>query len=237
MRSTRGGAVLLAALALASSMACGRKKVADNSSTGNPVAPSTQTGCRTYPTAATITTTIGNNTQTAFMTGLFNASTRTSTITSVLANGNTCSTSVSSYSSVADFVDEVRVIPGVSLQTSTTNTNGAGCGGSTATVQYTYDAQKRLVSFGSGGSLTTYSAWDSAGRPTLGGFPGTTIANAYDDATRTWVQTQTQTAGGSPSTTTTTFDANGNQLKVVTLSGNTTITTTYATSSTARVCK
>ncbi len=215
----------------------------ETSSSGNPNSPSGSgsgsTGtCRTFPTAATVTTTSAGQTITAQLTGAFDTSTNRSTVTSVLPNGATCTSSVSSYRSKDDFVDEVRVIPGLFMQTSTTTTNTA-CGTGTFTTNYNYDSQRRLTSttttvFGVS-TATTYTAWDSSGRPTLGSFPGTTITNAYNDATRTWVQTQT--AGGVTSTTTMTFDANGNQVTVVNTSGNFTSTAAYNTTTTTRVCK
>lgn len=212
-----------------------------SSSSGNATGPSGGSGsggrCRTYPTAATVTTTAGQ-TITVQLTGAFDTSSNRSTVTTAFANGNLCTSSVSAYRSKDDFVDEVRVIPGVSMQTSTTTTN-TGCGTGTFTVNFNYDSQRRLTStsqtiFGVT-STTTYTAWDSSGRPTQGSFPGTTITNVYDDSARTWVQTQT--GGGTVSTTTTTFDANGNQLTVVNRTGNFTSTTNYNTTATAQVCK
>jgi hypothetical protein len=83
------------------------------------------------------------------------------------------------------------VIPGLTMQTSTTTTSGGGCDSGTETVNNVYDSQRRLVSSTTGGVVTTYTAWDSVGRPTAGSYPGTTIANTYNDLTRTWVKTQT----------------------------------------------
>jgi YD repeat-containing protein len=229
----------VAFMCVALSAGCGGSSSNNNGgSAGNPVGPSTQTVCRTYPTTATVTTTIGATTQVFALTGTFNTSARTSTVTTTSQTGALCTTSVNTYSSVADFVDEVRVIPGVSLQTTTTTTNGPACGTGTQTVTYTYDAQRRLTSFASsaGGSATTYTAWDGSGRPTAGGFPGTTISNVYDDTARTLAQSQTPTSGG-VSTTTVTYDANGNQIQSVNKSGNVTVTTTYANTATAQVCK
>lgn len=228
-----------------------------SSGTGSPAGPSaTGTGgsgsgsglgsgsaasCRTYPTAATVTTTLPSGaSQTASLTGAFDSSVNRATVTTLGPTGAVCTTSVSTYRSTADFVDEVRVIPGVSLQTMTVTTNGPACGGVTSTVNYNYDASGRLTSFVTMAlgvsSTTAYTAWDSAGRPTAGSFPGTTIANSYDDATRTWIQRQTPASGGA-STTTMTFDANGNQVSVVNTSGNFTSTTTFNTTATNRVCK
>jgi hypothetical protein len=108
-----------------------------------------------------------------------------------------------------------------------------------STVNYAYDSQRRLTSFTTStlgiSNTTTYTAWDSSGRPTVGSFPGTTIQNVYDDNART--MTQTQLTGGSMSTTTTTFDANGNQVSVVVRSGPVTTTTTFTNTATAQVCK
>jgi hypothetical protein len=153
----------------------------------------------------------------------------------MFASGAPCTTSVSTYRSVADFVDEVRVVPGLSMQLSTTTTNTGACGSGTNTATFTYDGQRRVTALSSGASVTTYTAWDSAGRPTAGSFPGTTIANVYNDATRTW--TQTQVTGANTSTTTTTFDANGAQLTIVNVTGGNQATTTFTNTATAQVCK
>lgn len=231
--------VVIAGLAIAA--ACG----GSSSNGGNPGGPSgggSSSGsgtCRTYPTAANVTTTALGQTIEARLTGAFNTSGNTSTITTMLANGTPCTTSVNTYRSKDDFVDEVRVIPGVLMQASTTTTNSGGCGSATSTVNYTYDSQRRLTSFTTSSlgvsGTTTYTAWDASGRPTVESFPGTTILNVYDDGART--MTQTQTSGGSTSTTVTTVDANGNQVSVVVRSGPVTTTTTFTNTATAQVCK
>lgn len=229
---------MLVVAGLAAAAACG-----NSSNSGGPGGPSGSSSgsgtCRTYATAANVTTTALGQTFNANLTGAFNTSNNTSTITTMSANGTPCTTSVSTYRSRADFVDEVRVIPGVLMQTSTTTTNSGGCGSGTSTVNYAYDGQRRLTSFTTSSlgvsGTTTYTAWDSSGRPTQGSFPGTTILNVYDDAART--MTQTQTTGGSTSTTVTTVDANGNQVSVVARSGPVTTTTTFTNTATAQVCK
>jgi len=145
---------------------------------------------------------------------------------------------VSTYRSTADFVDEVRVIPSLTMQTSTTTTFGGGCDLGTETVNYVYDSQRRLVSSTTGGVVTTYTAWDDVGRPTAGRYPGTTIANTYNDSTRTLVKTQTGGITGRGTwTTTVTYDANGAQTSVVVISGAVTESTTFNTTATAQVCK
>ena len=178
---------------------------------------------------------------TARLTASFNTSNNTNTITTISASGATCTTSVDTYRSKDDFVDEVRVVPGLTLQMTRATTNSPGCGGVNSTVSYDYDSQRRLTSFSTTAlgvtSATIYTAWDSSGRPTVGSFPGTTIQNVYNDAARTLTQTQTQTSGGSVSTTTMTYDANGNQVTSVVTSGNVTSTTTFTNTATAQVCK
>jgi hypothetical protein len=234
------GCVLLLVAGLALVAACGGD---GGSNSGNPGAPSpggsSSGACRTYPTAATVTTTAPGLTINSTLTGNFNTSNNTSTITTVSANGAPCTSSVNTYRSKDDFVDEVRVTPGVLMQTATTTTNSGGCGSGTSAVSYNYDGQRRLTSFttttlGVSGT-TTYTAWDGSGRPTQGIFPGGTLQNVYDDAART--MTQTQTSGGAVSTTLTTVDANGNQVSVVARSGPVTTTTTFANTGTAQVCK
>jgi YD repeat-containing protein len=231
---SRCAAVLIVLAAATSGGAC-RGRSSNSGNPGSPSGPSPGGVCRTYPTSAAVAATTFNITQNLLLTGAFNPSTSTSTVTTAFVSGAPCTTSVSAYRSVADFVDEVRVIPGVMLQTSTTTTNTGACGSGMSVATFTYDAQRRLTSIASGGSMTTYTAWDGAGRPTAGSFPGTTIANVYNEATRTW--TQTQTTGASVSTTTITYDANGNQLMVVNTTGPIVTTTTFTNTATAQVCK
>jgi hypothetical protein len=192
--------------------------------------------CRTYSTAADVSTTVSGVTlQTGKTTGTFDQAAKQSTIKTFFANGALCSTSVFTYNSVADFVDEVRVVPGVTLAASNTNTNSGTCGSFVATVTYTYDGQRRLKTMTSIGGTTTYTAWDNSGRPTAGTSNGITITNVYDDAARTLTQTQVSSSGQSVNVQT--FDANGIQLKVVTTDSNGTSTTTYNNTGTAQVCK
>lgn len=174
-------------------------------------------------------------TQNALLTGAFNSSTNQSTVVTLFATGAPCTTSVNSYLSTADFVDEVRVIPPVTLQTATSTTNAGACGSGTSNVTYSYDSSRRLTAFTSAGGTTSYTAWDSSGRPTTGSFPGTSISNVYNDAARTL--TQTQTAGGAISVSTITYDANGTNILVVNTSGAIVSTTTFTVTSTAQACK
>jgi len=197
------------------------------------------TSCRTYPTAAnvTVTGTQGNVLFSGLESATFDTGTRQSTVTTKFANGVTCSVQVSLYRSVADFVDEVRVNPGLTLALNSTNTNSGACGTGTATSTNTYDGQLRLVTVSnSAGGVTTYTEWDSSGRPTKGASnTGMTTVNVYDDATRTQVQTQSGSNGSSVAVMT--FDANGAQLKSAVTSGNSLTTTTFTNTATATVCK
>jgi YD repeat-containing protein len=216
-------------------VACSSSTPSSPSSPSTPSTPATSGTCRTFASAATVSTTTLGLTQNATLTGAFNTSANQSTVTTNFVPGGLCTTTVNTYRSTADFVDEVRVIPGLLMQTGTLTTNGPACGSGTSAVAYTYDSLRRLTSFSSGGSATTYTAWDASGRPTAGSFAGTTISNVYNDAART--TTQTQTMGGTVSTTTSTFDANGIQLTVVNTTAGITSTTTFTNTSTAQVCK
>jgi YD repeat-containing protein len=221
----------------------------DTSSNGSPTAPgstnsgsgsgSTANACRTYPTAANVRTTTSASSFvfTAAEAASFDSSTKKATVQTTFANGAPCNTNVIAYNSVADFVDEVRVIPPVSLFASSVSTNSGSCGTSTATTVNMYDSQRRVVQITNGtSSVTTYTAWDSSGRPTAGSTSGGgTLTLAYDDAARTVKTTQTQ--GGTQSVSTLTFDANGAQTSIVLVEGNVTTTTTFTNTGTAQVCK
>ena len=211
-----------------------------SSSSTNPAGPggggggvTTTPACRTYPTASTVTTTALGVTLTAQLTGAFNASTNTGTITVSGPGGvGVCSVGVHTWRTTADFVDEVRVIPPVTLALTTVTTNSGSCGTTSGTATYNYDAQRRLTGVtNSVGGNTTYTAWDSSGRPTAGNTGGASISFTYNDAART--QMQVQPSGNS----TLTYDANGNIISIVVTSSGQTSTTTYNNTSTATVCK
>ena len=232
--SIRGLTVALA-LALAGT-ACGSSS-SSSSNPSNPTAPGGTSGaCRTYPTTANVTTTALGVTQTAMLTGSFNASTNQATITISFTGGALCSTAVHTWRSTADFVDETRVIPPRPLVLTTVTTNSGACGSGTGTSTNTYDSQRRLATqTSSAGGTTTYTAWDSSNRPTAGTMSnGGTIANVYNDAART--VTQTQVSGGTTSVSTQTFDANGAQTQIVVTTSGVTSTTTFTNTATATVC-
>lgn len=153
--------------------------------------------------------------------------------------GPVCVTTVTTYNSTADFVDEIRVVPPALLRTSDVRTSDASpaCAvGAIRNTAYIYDSQRRLTQIASGPSTTTYSAWDSSGRPTLGSLPaGTPVTIAYDPTART--QTETTGTGDAAVVVTTTFDVNGTPVQVVTVDAGVTTTVTTQVGSTAQVCK
>lgn len=236
-------AILLVLTSVA--VSCGKKDSQSSSSTGptGPTSPTPTGGgnvCRTYPTRANVHTTNSASSITfdAIETGAFDTSTRKATVQSNFANGSPCSTNVISYNSVADFVDEVRVVPPVSLATTAVNTNSGACGSVTATTGYMYDGQRRVTQLTNGsGGTTTYTSWDGSGRPTAGTTSGgATMTLAYDDGART-LTTIENPPGGAQAVSTISFDANGAQTKIVVIQAGITSTTTFTNTSTATVCK
>jgi hypothetical protein len=216
--------------------ACSNNSSSDSSTNPNSPGGTSGSSCRTYSTAADVSTRTSGTSIVfnAKETANFDASAKKVTVETKFANGTACNTAISSYNSVADFVDEVRVIPPVNLQTGSTSTNSGGCPGGSGSNTFTYDSQRRLTAIvPNTGNPTTYTAWDSSGRPTAGSSGGASISIAYDNAARTQTQTQTSPAA----TSTLSFDANGILTSSVVSSGGVTSTTTFTTTSTATVCK
>ena len=213
---------------------------------GGPTSPSGGGGgtgssgpaCRTYVTNENVTTTTSgsNFVFRAIQSSNFDTSTKKATTQVKFANGSVCATGVATYNTVADFVDEIRVVPPVFLAVGTTSQNSGQCGtGAGGSLTYHYDASRRLTGWtATPGTTTTFTAWDAQGRPTTGPTgTGGTISNVYDDGART--NTQTQNPGNTVSTLT--YDTNGNETKQVVVSGGVTATTTFDITSTATVCK
>src|SRR5262249_12272586 len=144
----------IAALALAGAT-CGSKSPTAPGSTGSGAS------CRTYASTLNVQTTNSASSITfnATQDGSFDTGSKKSTATVKVAGGAACSVAVTSYNSVADFVDEVGVIPTIAKSTSTTTTNQGGCGTSTGTSTNSYDSQGRLKSTSNNlGATTTYTA-------------------------------------------------------------------------------
>src|SRR5262245_33468305 len=197
-------APLAAVIALAAvAGACGKGN--GSSSTTSPTAPgatpptSGSNACRTYPTTANVRTTTSGSSIVfeAMEVATFDPGSRTATVRTNFATGAPCSTLVSNYNSVADFVDEVSVIPPIFRTTNTVNTNSGSCGSTVVTQTFTYDSQRRLTQItNSANGVLTYTAWDSSGRPTTGTSNGTLqISIVYNDAGRAWSETQTAANG------------------------------------------
>jgi YD repeat-containing protein len=148
--------------------------------------------------------------------------------------------SVRQYASVADFVDEVRVIPPISRAKSGSTTyvpKPAGPDASDTKLAFHYDAQRRqtdmLTAFVDGRIIkTTFTAWDPSGRPLAHNTNGQAFKFAYDDSSRT------MSIAGPGGTQTQTYDQNGNLVKKTEAPmGGTTSTTTVTISQTAKVCR
>lgn len=219
---------------------CGGSPSQPTESSGGANSGGSSAMCRTYAAASTVTTIVNGLSSTSPATCSWDGNLHQLTCTvSVSGGGRVCATAVSAYNSTADFIDEERVIPPAFLRTSDVQTSDGSpsCGtASLQTTSYVYDAQRRLTEIVRGPSTTSYTAWDSAGRPTQGTLPiGTPVTIAYDSTART--RTETTGVGAATNVVTTTFDANGIPTKVVTVTAGVTTTVTTQVSSTARVCK
>src|SRR5439155_4264442 len=191
--------------------------------------------CRTF---ATKSTAIDDGTPSATgltVTGSFNSSTRQFTATTTFpGDSSICTTVVFNYSSIADFVDEMSVVPGRALTTQTMSSSCAGAA-ATSTRTYTYDGQRRVTQVVQDGQTTTYTAWDSAGRPTAGVISGgPSLSDVFDDASRTDVSTSINK--GVTTIARLTYDANVILLSEVHLTGPP-HTITWTINSTGTVCK
>ncbi|MBL8953343.1 MAG: Ig-like domain-containing protein [Myxococcaceae bacterium] len=210
--------------------------------------------CRTYATAYTLVSTFGPGSTTQHTTA-FDVNTRKWTDT---ANG---STSVRTYASVAEFVDEGLLLEAGNGPVDDIVTNPGGSN----TVTYTYDAQRRRTGLTwSVVSAVTYiareeqyTAWDSRGRPTSGranmyshsageGCTGKTFTATYDDVGRVAVRTyqggvnlsgmNINWCTGTNEARTSTYDARFIPTQVIQQTTSTS-TDTYTVTATAQVCK
>ncbi len=221
--------------------------------------------CRNYAasvTATTTTTSTGTNPSVATqsITASYNTATNQLSETGTgMSNNGMCRRNVTwltSYGSVADFVDEVSVIPPKTRwasQSGTATYSGPSgpCENGTfsATTTNSYDSQGRLATSVSTGGISVrslvatsvgnnnvYTAWDVFGRQTAYAHPdslGALNHISYDDSART----RSTTYFTAPTTTTDTFDSNGNLVRSLTvtripprpLSGGTEFVTTMDT--------
>jgi hypothetical protein len=204
--------------------------------------------CRTAATAATTRsrgTGFSAETTTACQ---YDKATNQSTCTNKYADSvgtSTTTVSVTTFASLADAIDEIKVIPPRrrSLRTDTTATGARGS--TTSSLVNTYDRQNRLVqevgeSSGGGTFMTTYSSSDDAGRPTAGKTVTrgniNSLTLSYDDAART--MTTTTDTGMQKLVCTLTFDVNGNPAATSCKGpGGMTTGSTTTTTATEKICR
>jgi hypothetical protein len=171
----------------------------------------------------------------------FNATTRQVTCThrySDSTGASSTATGVATYTSVANFVDEVSAIPPRDLATSYVATQ-TGAPGSSAT--NVFDGNGRITSrsnmSAAGVGTTTYTSWDSAGRPTGASDVGPGYSNTLVITMNDTLRTRTTSVNGGQVITVETFDANGNITSQSSSGGGATNSTAFTTNSTQRVCK
>jgi YD repeat-containing protein len=236
--------VLLAASCVLA--ACGGSSAAgpsDNSTTAQATPGAGTPACRTYTTAATrsfvsssgVTGAIGEVCSYDAANGehgctLDYGDSRGVSYTAVV---------VHKYDSVADFVDEVRVIPPIArLTTGSVAYSPSGAGLRNRSETYSYDGQRRLTQvvfrFDGGAVQTaTYTAWDASGRPTNATVGGMNLLYSYDDRERIL----TITTLGTGAVQTHAFDANGNQIREAVASGSSVENWTWTITATERICR
>ena len=177
--------------------------------------------CRTY-SVEEVRTASGAASGTISQTCQFDTATfeRVCTIRSRMSAGAFTLNLTDKYASVADFVDEIRVVPPIArIQRQTRRfTSGPAAN---ADVTYEYDGarrQTRLSAVVGGNSMvTTYNTWDAAGRPT--GAVSSSRASTfslkytYDDAART------MTITGPAGVEVDTYNADGNMIHEVSTGG------------------
>jgi hypothetical protein len=175
-----------------------------------PPAPS----CRTY-SADEMRTLSGASSGTINQTCHFDAATyeRLCTIRSRTSASSFTLNLTDTYTSVADFVDEIRVIPPIArIQRQTRRfTNGPAAN---ADVTYEYDSARRQTRLSTAVnrnlSVMTYNSWDAMGRPTSGVSSSrastVSLKYTYDDAART------MTITGPAGVEVDTYDGGGNMI-------------------------
>ena len=201
----------------------------------------TQQSCRNGPGTYRVTTGAAGVTSTANGNCVFDATSVEGTCTNQYSDASGqkfTSVSVTRHASRGDLVDEISVIPPLNRSISTTTTI-SGSLKSVGTSTHTYDAQRRLLRTESSTTqagrttttTTTYTAWDSAGRPTAGSnSAGNRLSFTYDNATRT----QVSTTVGSGVSCSQVFDQNGNPATGTCTNGT---KSTFTTMTTVQVCR
>jgi hypothetical protein len=177
--------------------------------------------CRTY-SAEEVRTLSGAGSGTINQTCRFDSATfeRTCTIRSRTNAGSFTLDLTDKYASVADFVDEIRVIPPIARIQRQMRRFVSGPAAN-ADVTYEYDGARRQtrISTAMKGNLIvmTYNGWDAMGRPT-GGVSSSrastvTLKYDYDDAART------MTITGPAGVEVDTYNADGNMIQETSTDG------------------
>jgi YD repeat-containing protein len=195
--------------------------------------------CRTF-TAEEVRTVSGAAAGTISQTCRFDVPTtsRICTLRTRLSNTSFDLSYTDKYDSVADFVDEIRIVPPISRIQSQTRRYTSGSGPN-AQIAYEYDAARRQtrLSTNMGGNLlvTTYSAWDPLGRPTVATVSSRAstinLQYKYDDALRT--MTTTGPAGVQVDT----YDADGNMIREESTDGSGKTIYAFKINKTEKICK
>ena len=142
------------------------------------------------------------------------------------------------YDSVADFVDEIRIVPPISRIQSQSRKYTSGSAPNSQ-LAYEYDAARRQtrLSTNMGGNLlvTTYSAWDALGRPTAATVSSRAstinLQYKYDDVLRT--MTTTNPVGVQVDT----YDSDGNMTREEAIDGSGKTIFSITINKTDKVCK
>lgn len=245
-------------------VACGSpSSPSDKNPVSSPPPGPTPAPCRKYATSYTYELVVPDAAgqvalrTTGTFSAAFDATTTTLTTNGTLTSPDgvsSCSqtlSSVATYQSVSDFVDEGRALGRTLVRTvrnTTSSVGGPACGPTTTsgTITYNYDAQGRLISDGN----VTYTAWDSSGRPTTGTAPPVsgatcsplTVNISYNDAARSMTVINEFTScvlGRQVATSVLTYDSDAIQLtsRTTVAGSNAATTQTLTTLATAQVCK
>ena len=195
--------------------------------------------CRTF-SVEEIRTAAGAATGTIHQACRFDVPTtsRICTIRTRLSAMNFDVTFTDKYNSLADFIDEIRMVPPIArIQTQARQyTSGAGTNGQ---IKYEYDATRRQTRLTSnmGGNLlvTTYTSWDPKGRPTVATVSSMgssfNLQYKYDDTLRT--MTIVSPAGLQVHG----YDADGNLIKEDSADGSGRTVFSIKINKTEKVCK
>jgi hypothetical protein len=223
-----------------------------------PTGSNTPAACRTYAAAFTTTATTsepaGTYVSTEAYSCLFDREALVLRCTGIVSGG-LCTTSTDSwtYTTLEDFVEEAQAV-GRERWDTLESVGSGNCAGSTARQVHTYDAAMRPVrlhyetsgadparGFGPFQIDTTFTAWDTLGRPTQDtwtdseGCSAGTETRTYDDLVRTVVENGSD-CSATPSVQTLTYDADGSLVNLLWTKGSSSYSRVSTISATATVC-